>query len=63
MKIIVEGDASKVLTIRRFECGYCGCVFEADSTEYLTLPVAVVNGKQYSCRCPTCKKDVICVEF
>ena len=50
MKIIVEGDARKVLTIRRFECRYCGCVFEADNTEYLTIPVDVVLGKQYLCQ-------------
>ncbi len=34
MKIIKEGDISKLKKTKRFECKKCGCIFEADKTEY-----------------------------
>lgn len=34
MKIIKSGDLRKFKETKRFTCKHCGCVFEADNTEY-----------------------------
>lgn len=55
MKIIKHGRPETVLnTVKRFKCGSCGCVFEADKEEY-------TSGTQYNeiyfqCKCPECGK-------
>ena len=55
MKIIKEGDKSRLHTIIRFECDKCGCVFEADETEYKT-GYTDYYCTFVSCDCPTCGK-------
>ena len=49
MNIIKPGEMPKE-TIS-FSCSYCGCIFEADKSEYETGPQ---YDPGYSCRCPTC---------
>lgn len=51
VKIIVNGDQSRMKTVR-FECEDCGCVFEANATEYWEI-----NGTYY-CNCPFCGQEV-----
>ena len=67
MKIIVEGDAAKRQPVR-FSCKYCGCVFDADKSEYDIAEESIeahYNGMQYklvtlySCDCPCCGRVVI----
>lgn len=55
MKIIQTGNPKLVFSaIKRFRCGVCGCVFEAEKEEYTA-------GSQYNeiffqCKCPECGK-------
>ena len=35
MKIIKEGDLSKLHKVKQFRCLECGCIFEANDTEYV----------------------------
>lgn len=55
MKIIQNGNQKLVFSAtKRFRCGSCGCVFEAEKDEYTA-------GGQYSetfyqCKCPECGK-------
>lgn len=56
MRIIREGDLSRLSTVRRFVCSDCGCVFEASGCEYLRT---TLGGKMIcECSCPTCRKVV-----
>lgn len=50
MKILKSGNTS--LNIKRFECEHCGCIFEADDTEY----VEDWRTPKPECECPTCHK-------
>ena len=34
MKIIREGDLSRITTVRRFECPDCGCIWDVSAGEY-----------------------------
>lgn len=52
MQIIKPGK--KISTIRRFECTNCGCVFEADESEYKI--VFNYNESHARCKCPCCNK-------
>lgn len=57
MKIIKEGNAEP--KVKRFSCNYCGCVFEADETEYRPLADAIAymkDGIDSFCICPCCEK-------
>ena len=56
MKIIKEGDVSKTLRIKRFECKECGCIFEADKNEYETS--SDYRETVYRIECPTCGNRV-----
>lgn len=56
MKIIKEGDLSRLTTARRFECTDCGCIFEASACEYLRERLDGVMVCE--CNCPTCRKLV-----
>ena len=47
-----EGNA------RRFQCEACGCVWEADRSEY-HRETDFRNGHYYVCKCPTCERDTI----
>lgn len=54
MKIIKEGDPSKNRYPKRFICNQCGCVFEADNSEYNQ---AYDHGEtSYLADCPACGK-------
>ena len=57
MKIIKPGDPVKQAAIRRFSCEHCGCVFEADRTEYRDMKDCR-NGHFYLHPCPTCGREV-----
>ena len=59
MKIIKEGDLKRVSSMRRFECERCGCVWEADASEY-RVESDFRNGHYCVMACPTCRRDVIC---
>lgn len=52
MKIIIPGDATRLKKIKSFTCKECGCVFEADKTEYRSE--SQYNEEYYACKCPTC---------
>ena len=53
MKIIKQGDLSKLKKIKRFECLTCGCIFEAEAPEYQWYS-GQYNEDCYSCECPCC---------
>lgn len=55
MKIIKQGILPS--KIRRFTCGNCGCIFEAEENEYerITNQMEYMETKaSYKCTCPTC---------
>lgn len=54
MHIIKQGDLRRLDTTRRFQCGVCGCVWDANASEYRKEydRCNIV----YACECPTCKK-------
>lgn len=55
MKIIQHGRPNPELsTIKRFKCGFCGCVFEADEGEYAVCQH--YNDICRQCKCPDCEK-------
>lgn len=58
MKIIKKGDLTRVDTTRHFNCKHCGCLFEANRSEYKTQS-DFRNGHFYVHQCPTCGQDVI----
>ncbi len=70
MKIIVEGDANKRQPVR-FACKYCGCVFDADRTEYEIAEESIDADcigaifkvvTIYSHKCPCCDRTVMARE-
>lgn len=56
MKIIKNGKLRKLKKILTFNCDFCGCVFEADNTEYKIG--SQYNETYYYIRCPFCGKNV-----
>lgn len=58
MRIIKHGDVNRLRQILRFECKSCGCVFEADNTEYKHDFSQREGCGWYTVPCPTCKKRV-----
>lgn len=60
MLVIKAGDLNRFKKIKRFECNICGCIFEADNTEYKPTPaLASQRGEgDYRCVCPFCKNEV-----
>lgn len=55
MKIIKRGRKKHFFVIQ-FQCHRCGCVFEADDTEYASVPK---NGTYYAiCNCPCCNEKL-----
>jgi len=56
MTIIVEGDLNRLNKVKRFSCRECGCVFDADKTEYTAE--SQYNETYYKCTCPTCGNTV-----
>ena len=53
MKIIVEGNRDRIRRIIRFTCSACGCVWEADKSEY-TYSYDQRDGEYSNMRCPCC---------
>ena len=58
MKILKAGDINRIDNIRHFECKDCGCVFEADKSEY-HQHTDFRNSHYYVIQCPTCGKHVV----
>lgn len=58
MKIIKEGDLRNLHKPFIFECKTCGCIFEADDTEYKHDYSQRENCGWYEVICPTCGKWV-----
>ena len=52
MKIIRNGNIKKLKKIKTFDCDWCGCLFEADNTEY--KQTAQYNETYYYSVCPFC---------
>ncbi|MCM1166432.1 MAG: hypothetical protein NC299_13380 [Lachnospiraceae bacterium] len=55
MKIIKDGVPERLKKVKRFECGACGCVFEAEKGEYECD--TQYNETFFSCKCPCCGKN------
>ena len=53
MTIIKPG---KKLDDVKFTCGFCGCEFIADASEYLRESTEDDNSFLFSCRCPDCSE-------
>ena len=53
MEIIREGDLRRAKHIKRFYCRECGCVFDADNSEY-RYDTTQYNEDSFYCKCPTC---------
>lgn len=56
MKILKVGDLRRLDKPIRFECKACGCIFEADRSEYRHEFSQRENVGWYECECPTCHK-------
>lgn len=52
MKIIKQGDLKRLDKTKRFSCDACGCIWEANQTEY--RPEWGLNDDVIVCNCPTC---------
>lgn len=57
MIIVKEGNVRLCRKVFRFECEACGCIFEADSSEY-RRDLQKDRGWVCVCVCPTCKYEV-----
>lgn len=55
MNIIKQGDMKRQDKTRRFACDKCGCIWEANQTEYRHEWDR--NGDTIVCSCPTCGND------
>lgn len=66
MKIIREGSPSRANNFKRFKCAMCGCIWEANSSEYRKLPHITSFGRvlQFSilCNCPCCDYEAVTYE-
>lgn len=56
LKIIKEGTKERLDRLKRFECEKCGCIFDADKTEYESG--SQYNDTYYFCKCPFCGNDM-----
>lgn len=45
-----------VLETKEFACKNCGCIFEADESEYATCEYLISNVIIHEVNCPCCKK-------
>lgn len=54
MKVIKQGNYDLKQT-KRFHCKNCGCIFEADKSEYKDY--VQYNQTEYLCECPTCHSN------
>lgn len=53
MKILAQGHMELARKPKTFKCLECGCVFEADNTEY-KYDGSQYNQDYYVCACPCC---------
>ena len=56
MKIIKQGNIKKLKESLMFDCNFCGCLFEADNTEYKIG--SQYNQEYYYIKCPFCGRNV-----
>ena len=49
MTILQKGNLDLLKAVMRFKCYNCGCLWEADNSEYQTHGVAI------TCKCPICE--------
>lgn len=61
MKILKQGKSKEeidrtIKQVRQFECSTCGCVFEADKTEYKHQFYQRDDEEWWECKCPNCGK-------
>ena len=56
MKIIRNGDMKRIKRVKTFDCDFCGCLFEADITEYKIG--SQYNETYYYSICPFCGRTV-----
>ena len=58
MKIISRGEIP--VPVRRFECDYCGTIFEAEKGEFHSCGqyAYIHDGLEWECKCPVCGKMV-----
>ena len=56
MKIIKNGEIKKIKQTKTFDCDFCGCIFEADNTEYRSG--SQYNEIYYYSTCPFCGRTV-----
>lgn len=59
MKIIKQGKSKEevgkiIKRVRQFECSICGCIFEADDTEYKHYFDREKRAESWECECPNC---------
>lgn len=59
MKILKQGKSKEevdriIKRVRQFECLTCGCVFEADNTEYKYQFCQREGDEWWECECPNC---------
>lgn len=59
MKIIKNGNLDKLKNILTFTCNNCGCVFEADNTEYKQGYDWYNDTAWFIINCPCCERKVI----
>lgn len=57
MKIIKEGDLTKLNETKKFYCRACGCVFEANKGEYIEEELQI--NAIFLCECPCCGKKCV----
>lgn len=57
MKILKQGNLSKLHKYKKFECSDCGCIFLADQTEYINCSNQR-EGSMFRIECPCCKRNV-----
>lgn len=61
MRIIKDGDLTETVKPIVFECVNCGCLFEANHTEFEKSTIAEVmydGFGDYKCKCPCCDRTV-----
>lgn len=57
MKIVKYVNLKKFLRMKKFECLNCGCIFEADKSDYKVDIVSMSVHLIYT-ECPICKEIV-----
>ena len=56
MKVIKEGNIRTLKKVKTFYCKICGCIFEADNSEYKIG--SQYNESYYYIKCPFCNNFV-----